>query len=168
MRLLLDRLPSPVGENFVVWDESENVRALDFEDHEARLQNLLRRYYRKFDLIRAPAPATIMGKLEAYFNGDILAIDTIPIANGGTPFQQDAWSALRAIPAGATQSYAQQAAAIGKPKACRAIGTANGANPIAIIVPCHRVIGSTGKLIGYGGGLVRKQWLLEHERRHCR
>lgn len=168
MRLLLDRLPSPIGKNFVVWDESETVRALDFEDHEARLQKLLGRYYQKFDLIRAPAPTTIRKKIEAYFNGDLLAIETIPIANNGTPFQQDAWSALRDIPPGATQSYAQQAAAIGKPHACRAIGTANGANPIAIIVPCHRVIGSTGKLIGYGGGLVRKQWLLEHERRHCR
>ena len=93
--------------------------------------------------------------------------DTIPIVTGGTRFQLEAWSALRTIPAGATLTYGQQAAKIGKPKASRAIGAANGSNPIALIVPCHRVIGRSGALTGYGGGIGRKRWLLAHERRHA-
>jgi methylated-DNA-[protein]-cysteine S-methyltransferase len=81
----------------------------------------------------------------------------------GTPFQKNVWQALRRIPAGTTISYAELAKRIGEPAAVRAVGTANGANPVAVIVPCHRVIGSNGRLIGYGGGLDRKQWLLQHE-----
>ncbi|MEQ1888756.1 MAG: methylated-DNA--[protein]-cysteine S-methyltransferase, partial [Alphaproteobacteria bacterium] len=166
MRLLIDRLPSPIGNNFIIWDEAEHVRALDFEEYETRMHDLLQRHYRRYELIKARLPKIISEKLEAYFDGDICAIDRIPAANGGTPFQRDAWSALRAIPAGATRTYGQQAATIGKPKASRAVGAANGANPVVIIVPCHRVIGSTGKLTGFGGGLARKQWLLDHEKRY--
>ncbi len=101
--------------------------------------------------------------LERYFKGDTAVLDSIPVELNGTPFQKTVWQALRRIPCGTTISYAELAKRIGDPAAVRAVGTANGANPVAVIVPCHRVIGSNGKLIGYGGGLDRKQWLLGHE-----
>jgi O-6-methylguanine DNA methyltransferase len=88
----------------------------------------------------------------------------MPLAPAGTDFQQRVWQVLRTIPFASTRSYAEQAIAIGQPTATRAVARANGDNPIAIIVPCHRVIGANGKLTGYGGGLWRKQWLLDHER----
>jgi methylated-DNA-[protein]-cysteine S-methyltransferase len=98
-----------------------------------------------------------------YFTGEIGVLDTIPVELNGTPFQKNVWQALRRIPGGSTISYAELAKRIGEPSAVRAVGAANGANPVAVIVPCHRVIGSDGRLTGYGGGLDRKQWLLEHE-----
>jgi methylated-DNA-[protein]-cysteine S-methyltransferase len=106
----------------------------------------------------------VIGQLEAYFAGARPAFD-VPLAPAGTPFQRDAWMALRAIPYGQTRSYSEQAAALGRPRAIRAVGAANGRNPLAIVVPCHRVVGSGGSLTGYGGGLDRKRWLLDHERR---
>jgi methylated-DNA-[protein]-cysteine S-methyltransferase len=101
--------------------------------------------------------------MRAYFKGDIGVIDTLPVETAGTPFQRSVWKALRKIGKGGTISYAELARRIGKPKAVRAAGLANGQNPISIVVPCHRVIGSNGTLTGYGGGLPRKKWLLEHE-----
>lgn len=103
-------------------------------------------------------------QLEAYFAGDLLEFD-LAIAPEGTPFQQRVWSALRAIPYGETVSYGDVARTIGEPKAVRAVGAANGRNPISIVIPCHRVVGADGTLIGYGGGLERKRWLLAHETR---
>jgi methylated-DNA-[protein]-cysteine S-methyltransferase len=117
-------------------------------------------------LTTAPAPPAITRKLEAFFDGDLTALDAIETKSGGTSFQREVWSALRRIPPGTTISYGQLAARIGRPDACRAVGAANGSNPIAIIVPCHRVIGSGGKLTGYGGGIDRKRWLLDHETGH--
>jgi methylated-DNA-[protein]-cysteine S-methyltransferase len=101
--------------------------------------------------------------LSRYFSGEVGILDDIAVELNGTPFQKNVWQALRRIPAGRTLSYAELAKRIGEPSAIRAVGTANGANPVAVIVPCHRVIGSNGRLTGYGGGLDRKQWLLEHE-----
>ena len=101
--------------------------------------------------------------MRAYFKGDIAAIDTLPVETTGTQFQRSIWQALRKIPRGTTITYAELAKRIDKPKAIRAAGLANGQNPISIVVPCHRVIGSNGTLTGYGGGLPRKKWLLEHE-----
>jgi methylated-DNA-[protein]-cysteine S-methyltransferase len=103
-------------------------------------------------------------ELGDYFAGKLVTF-TVPTAAEGTPFQRRAWAALRKIPYGATRTYGQQAAAIGSPRASRAVGLANGRNPIAIIVPCHRVIGSNGSLTGFGGGLPRKRFLLDLERR---
>src|SRR5690606_5527006 len=97
------------------------------------------------------------------FEGDISALDALPVVTGGTEFQRRVWAALRQIPAATTISYGQLAARIGAPAASRAVGLANGANPVPIVVPCHRVIGANGKLTGFGGGLPRKQWLLSHE-----
>lgn len=115
-----------------------------------------------------PAPFTeVKRQLDSYFAGSLREFE-IPLDLVGTPFQKAAWQALQKIPYGETRSYAQQATLCGKPKAVRAIGTANGRNPISIIVPCHRVIGKDGSLIGYGGGLERKRFLLELENSSCR
>ncbi|MCC6928996.1 MAG: methylated-DNA--[protein]-cysteine S-methyltransferase [Gemmatimonadaceae bacterium] len=104
-------------------------------------------------------------QLDEYFAGTRLSFE-IPLAPDGTEFQRRVWMALRDIPYAQTVSYGDIARGIGNPKGVRAVGLANGRNPISIIVPCHRVIGSNGSLTGYGGGLERKQWLLEHEARH--
>lgn len=101
--------------------------------------------------------------LKAYFDGDLEAIDSLSVARPGTAFQREVWAELRNIPCGTTISYAELAERIGRPKAVRAVGTANGANPVPIVVPCHRVIGANGTLTGYGGGLEKKRWLLVHE-----
>jgi len=101
--------------------------------------------------------------LKAYFDGDLEAIDGLDVGKPGTAFQREVWAELRNIPCGTTISYAELAERIGRPKAVRAVGTANGANPISIVVPCHRVIGANGTLTGYGGGLENKRWLLVHE-----
>ena len=104
----------------------------------------------------------ILGQLDAYFAGRLTEFD-IPVKLDGTEFQRRVWSQLQAIPYGETISYGELARRVGSPKASRAVGLANGRNPVTIIVPCHRVIGSNGKLTGYGGGLDRKTWLLDHE-----
>lgn len=104
-------------------------------------------------------------RLKRYFRGDLAALDEQPVRLLGTDFQCAVWRALRRIPAGATRSYAQLAAAVKRPAAVRAVGAANGANPIALFVPCHRVIASDGTPHGYGGGIERKRWLLAHEAR---
>jgi len=105
-------------------------------------------------------------ELIAYFGGNLRAF-TCPVDMRGTPFQREVWAALLAIPFGETRSYADIAAAIGRPKAVRAVGAANGANPVPVVVPCHRVIGANGTLTGFGGGLDLKRWLLNHEANSC-
>ena len=107
--------------------------------------------------------AAAAAQLGEYFAGERLAFD-LPLVPTGTPFQQRVWSALREIPYGRTTTYGELATGLGQPTASRAVGLANGRNPIAVIVPCHRVIGADGSLTGFGGGLPRKRWLLEHER----
>lgn len=104
----------------------------------------------------------VIAQLDAYFAGDLQRFD-VPLRPAGTEFQRRVWAALQQIPYGRTASYGQLADRVGNPKACRAVGLANGRNPIGIIVPCHRVIGADGTLTGYGGGLQRKRWLLDHE-----
>lgn len=166
--LILDRLDTPVGQVLLVVDGDGAVRALDFHDYEPRLRRLLRLHYSAFDLTPGVAPEAVRAAVAAYFAGDPTALDTLDVQTGGTDFQRSVWAALRAIPVGETRTYGQLAAAIGRPSAVRAVGLANGSNPVAVIVPCHRVIGANGALTGYAGGLERKQWLLEHERRHAR
>jgi len=165
--LKLAEYPSPVGAIRLVSDADGLLRALDFEGYDERLHRLLRRHYADYTLDPGPAPANVIEALDAYFAGDLLAIDAVKTATGGAEFQREVWAGLRTIPAGETLSYGALAARIGRPKASRAVGAANGANPIAVIVPCHRVIGASGSLTGFGGGLERKAWLLEHERRHA-
>lgn len=162
--LSIHRYSSPMGLLYLVHDGVQ-LRALDFDGYDARLDRLLRQHYGVYALKTVTAPASIGSALDAYFEGDLHAIDDIPVATGGTEFQRCVWRALRDIPAGQTISYGTLAARIGKPLAVRAVGLANGANPLGIVVPCHRVIGANGSLTGYGGGLDRKRWLLAHEGR---
>ncbi len=161
--LTLDRVATPVGEVLLVTDGQGAVRALDFADYEARMTRLLARHAPGAIVVEGRAPEPVRTAVERYFGGDVRALDGLTVATGGTDFQRTVWKALRAIPAGETRTYGQLAAAIGSPRAVRAAGLANGQNPIAVIVPCHRVIGANGTLTGYAGGLARKRWLLAHE-----
>jgi methylated-DNA-[protein]-cysteine S-methyltransferase len=162
--LFLDRLPSPIGAMLVVHDTQERLRAIEFHDCETRLMRLLHIHYGPRALSERRTPVVIRDALASYFAGGLGAIDRIEVATMGTQFQRDVWTALRAIRPGNTVSYGALAARIGRPKAVRAVGAANGANPISVVVPCHRVIGADASLTGYGGGIERKRWLLRHER----
>jgi methylated-DNA-[protein]-cysteine S-methyltransferase len=171
LRFLLGRLDTPIGEMLIVTDGEGNLRAIDWAEHEMRMRRLLERQYRGrdagrgFTLEGGRAPRDVVRALENYFAGDLTAIDRLPVKTAGTPFQRKVWSALQRIPCGATVSYAQLAIEIGSPAAVRAVGLANGSNPVGVVVPCHRVIGSNGSLTGYGGGIHRKSWLPKHESR---
>lgn len=162
MTLTVDRMKSPLGMLLIV-SGGDEVFALTFEDHEQRALAQLRRRHKDVTLASGASPAALRGALASYFDGEIGALTAIRVQTGGTPFQQAVWSALREIPVGSTTSYSRLARTIGRPSAVRAVGLANGANPVAIVVPCHRVIGEDGSLTGYGGGLERKRWLLAHE-----
>ncbi|RZJ01307.1 MAG: methylated-DNA--[protein]-cysteine S-methyltransferase [Brevundimonas sp.] len=162
--LTLDRVQTPTGEVLLITDAEGAVRALDFAGYEDRMMRLLGRHWPRATLADGRAPQAVRAAVEAYFAGDASALDGLKVRTNGTEFQRSVWAALRAIPHGETRTYGQLAAAIGKPKAVRAAGLANGQNPVAVIVPCHRVIGANGTLTGYAGGLERKQWLLAHER----
>lgn len=161
--LFTDRLATPIGPLVIVADESGRLRALDFEDRGVGLQSLLAAH-RGVPVRQAADPGGLTAALRAYFGGDLTAIDALPVATTGTPFQESVWQALRTIPCGKTLSYGALARQLGRPAAVRAVGLANGANPVAVVVPCHRVIGADGSLTGYGGGIERKRWLLAHER----
>jgi methylated-DNA-[protein]-cysteine S-methyltransferase len=162
MELFLDEFASPIGKIALITD-GEALRMLEFVDRDERIERVLRLYFGDQRIIRGAGNLEIKRRAEAYFAGDLTGIDTIPVRTEGTPFQKQVWAELRNIPAGGTLSYGALAKRIGKPSASRAVGLANGSNPIAIVVPCHRVIGSNGSLTGYGGGMERKRWLLEHE-----
>ena len=159
--VLLDTLESPVG-TLTLAERAGRVCMLHFGDDRPAIDRVFDRWYPGEPRARQPL-LTLKARLERYFAGETTAIDAIPVELNGTAFQKTVWQALRRIPCGTTISYAELAKRIGDPAAVRAVGTANGANPVAVIVPCHRVIGSNGKLTGYGGGLDRKQWLLGHE-----
>jgi methylated-DNA-[protein]-cysteine S-methyltransferase len=162
----LERVPTPIGLLLLVTDAEDRVRALDWDDQATRLHWLLRRHYGPADAIlrEGRTPSDALRALAAYFAGDLSAIDRLHIETGGTAFQRAVWRALRRIPAGQTTTYGVLAAGLERPTAARAVGLASGANPIGIVVPCHRVIGANGSLTGYGGGLDRKRWLLAHEK----
>lgn len=165
LMLFRDHLPTPIGDLIVIADAEGKLRAVDWTDYDARMTRLLDRAYGRngYALQAKRDPGGLSSALRRYFKGDIAALATLPVAAPGTAFQSSIWRALRRIPDGTTISYAELARRIGKPKAVRAAGLANGQNPVSIVVPCHRVIGSDGSLTGYGGGLPRKRWLLEHE-----
>ena len=160
-----ERLDTPTGRMLLLTDEQGRVHALDWEDHHERMHRLLNRYYRKVTLAMREASQESAAKraVLAYFAGRLEAIGELRVATRGTDFQNEVWTALRQIPSGKTTSYGALAKGIGRPAAVRAVGLANGSNPIAVIVPCHRVIGANAALTGYGGGLARKRWLLQHE-----
>jgi methylated-DNA-[protein]-cysteine S-methyltransferase len=162
-------LATPIGDMLAL-DAGDGLCALEFTAPERRLPRLdarLRRWFPPHEIADRDTPtiARTRAWLDAYFAGETADTGDLRLDMRGAAFEKRVWMALRAIPAGETMSYGAIAKALGSAGAPRAVGAANGANPIAIIVPCHRVIGSSGSLIGYGGGLERKIWLLDHERR---
>jgi len=169
VRLLYDHVDSPLGPFTVVADGDGRLVAAGWTDDatDGRMAGRLRIFATRRDaeFVRAANPGGLSAALTAYFAGDLAAIEKLPVSeSAGTPFQRSVWRALRGIPCGESRSYGDIARAIGRPSAVRAVGLANGSNPICIVVPCHRVIGSNGKLVGYGGGVERKRWLLTHEK----
>jgi methylated-DNA-[protein]-cysteine S-methyltransferase len=163
MKLLIDRIESPLGTIILVADDI-SLCALDFEGYETRMMSLLQKRYAAIEFVESIDPHGFSSKIRAYLAGDYGSLADLPVNAGGTDFQQLVWQGLRSIPVGTTLTYGELAAQLGKPTAARAVGMANSLNPVAIVVPCHRVIGAQAKLTGYAGGLDRKQWLLEHER----
>ncbi len=169
-------IDTPLGELLLLMDVHGQLCAAEWRDDDSvagseRMRNALMRQARRHGAHRLDAlPATALPEdlrdaFGNYFSGALSALKTIACAAAGTAFQQEVWRALRDIAPGQTCSYSELAMTIGKPAAVRAVGTANGANPLSIVVPCHRIIGRDGALTGYGGGLWRKRWLLEHEAR---
>jgi methylated-DNA-[protein]-cysteine S-methyltransferase len=160
--VMVDRIPSPVGDIVIAVRDNALV-LLDFVDNEDRIERLLRNIEPAGKLHDTVDPTGVSTKVDRYFSGELGALDDIVVDAHGTPFQRLVWAGLRAIPAGTTTTYGRLASQVGHPTASRAVGAANGANPIGIVVPCHRVIGANGTLTGYAGGLDRKIWLLRHE-----
>jgi len=166
LRFFLDRVSTPIGDLLIVADSEGNLRAAFWTDDDNDLRRVLEGQYpgKRVELGPAVDPHGLRDALRAYFAGDLHSIDKLPVETGGTQFQREVWRALRDIPCGSTISYGELARRIGRPAAVRAVGLANGANPVGVVVPCHRVIGANGSLTGYGGGIERKRWLLDHER----
>lgn len=162
MLLHYDEFQSPIG-RILFASDSEAICALDFSGYETRMQSLLAKRYGASEFRRGSDPLDLGKALRDYFSGDLHAFDSTPVRTNGTPFQELVWKALRTVPAGSTWTYGQLALALNRPTSARAVGHANSLNPVAIIVPCHRVIGASSSLTGYAGGLERKQWLLHHE-----
>jgi methylated-DNA-[protein]-cysteine S-methyltransferase len=158
-RLLIDEFKTPIGQLALLADEAGRLHAVGFFDGHARMEAALG----SSNPTRAKDPGGLTSALRAYFDGELSAIDGLPLVMGGTEFQRSVWRGLLKIPCGETRSYGDLARQIQRPKAVRAVGLANGSNPIGIVVPCHRVIGANGTLTGYGGGIERKRWLLAHE-----
>jgi methylated-DNA-[protein]-cysteine S-methyltransferase len=162
MIIHVESIASPVGDLLAVTDES-SLHALFFEGREDRVQRWLGNRAAHVELVERPGCLGIRERLARYFAGDFTAFDGLRLSTGGTPFQESVWAQLSTIPPGTTTTYGAIAQRLGSPKLSRAVGLANGSNPIPIVIPCHRVVGSNGKLTGFGGGLPRKTWLLRHE-----
>ena len=149
---------TPVGRLLLAGDD-EYLKYLVFEHEKSRERHGIP----KSDWEENPRPfREVVRQLQAYFDGDLRSFD-VPVDTDGTSFQRSVWEALRSVPYGETTSYGEIARRIGRPDAARAVGLANGRNPVSIIVPCHRIIGSNGSLVGYGGGIDRKTTLLRLE-----
>ena len=162
MALRCTTLASRIGE-LALASRDERLCLLHFGADDASVHRALARWYPGTPVEAHPDPAGAATALARYFDGDLAALDAIEVELNGTAFQRRVWEALRAIRAGTTCSYADLARRVQAESAVRAVGAANGANPVAIVLPCHRVIGSDGSLTGYGGGIDRKRWLLRHE-----
>ena len=156
------QIDSPVGP-LTLAIRGVRLCLLHFGADRRNVSATLERWYPGEASAKLAAADEVLERLASYFDGHITALDGIDVGLNGTPFQRRVWEALRGVPAGTTASYGEIARRIAAPAAVRAVGAANGANPVAIVVPCHRIIGSSGSLTGYGGGLERKQWLLRHE-----
>jgi methylated-DNA-[protein]-cysteine S-methyltransferase len=153
---------SPIGPLGLAAEDGVLV-AVTF-DGRGPLQSWAARVLGRCELVTVADPAGVSALLRRFFGGELDALTGVPLRLHGTEFQRRTWEALRRIPAGTTWSYRRLAEELGDPRATRAVGAANGQNPVPVVVPCHRVIGSNGSLTGFGGGLERKRWLLEHER----
>lgn len=164
--LFVETVTSPIGDIIVTHDDKALCN-VEFADSERRDKELAQHFPRATYEERRRA-SEFAKALRAYFKGDIAAIDELPVATFGTDFQRKVWRALRRIPAGETQGYGEFAKSLRNPNAARAIGHANGANPVAVIVPCHRLRGASGSLVKYGGGLERKRWLIDHEAKYVK
>jgi methylated-DNA-[protein]-cysteine S-methyltransferase len=162
MRLRCTTVASPVGD-LTLAARDDRLCLLHFGADDAAVRLTLSRWYHGVSVDTHPDPAGAAAALARYFDGDLGALDALEVELNGTPFQRRVWDALRGIRAGTTCSYADLARQIHAESAVRAVGAANGANPVALVLPCHRVIGSDGSLTGYGGGIDRKRWLLLHE-----
>ncbi|WP_312670081.1 methylated-DNA--[protein]-cysteine S-methyltransferase [Pseudescherichia sp.] len=165
LTLLEDKIDTPLGPLWVICDEEYRLRAVEWDEHADRMALLLNVHYRKpgYRRVASSNPGGLSDKLHDYFAGNLSVIDHLPTETAGTPFQRAVWQALREIPCGQVIHYGQLADMLGRAGAARAVGAANGANPVSIVVPCHRVIGRNGTLTGYAGGVQRKEWLLRHE-----
>jgi methylated-DNA-[protein]-cysteine S-methyltransferase len=166
-RLSFSRIaaPDPIGAVLLASD-GRGLVCIDYGVETGRFAAFLtRRFGPEYSLEPAEDPQGCASALRAYLGGRLDALDDLPTNAGGSPFQRRVWAILRAIPPGTTRSYGSIATELGQPGASRAVGLANGSNPINLVVPCHRVIGSGGALTGYGGGIDRKRWLLAHEAR---
>ena len=161
--LLVERLATPIGALLLTHD-GQALWNIAFEDRKERRAAELARHAPDAAIRSQRRRSPFARALERYFAGDVFAIDHLPVAGIGTPFQRKAWNALRRVKAGTTRSYGEQSTRIGHPGAARAVGRANGLNPVSIVVPCHRLVGSDGALVHYGGGLERKRWLIDHEK----
>jgi methylated-DNA-[protein]-cysteine S-methyltransferase len=157
-----DEFESPIGSLPFVSD-GERICALGFAGYQKSIEIQLSKRFGAVEWKRGSDPQNLKTILWRYFDGDLKVLDAIEVSTAGTAFQEQVWKALRTIPVGSTWSYSQLAVHIGRPRAVRAVGHANGQNPVAVIVPCHRVIGASSALTGFGGGLERKRWLLQHE-----
>lgn len=162
MNVEIASMSSPVG-TLTITVRHGRLVGLCFDGLWERRRRALEARDRSLRLVAAADPAGIVSRLGRYFDGDFSALAAIEVEAEGTPFQQSVWQQLRRIPVGQTRTYAEIAQAIGAPTAVRAVGAANGANPVGIVVPCHRVIGSDGRLTGFAGGLTAKRWLVDHE-----
>ncbi len=165
MQLFVERIKTPIGALLITHD-GKALANVAFADREDRRAKELARDFPDAEVKRAMKPTNFAAALMRYFDGDIRAIDKLPVIAFGTEFQKQCWTALRDVRPGITRTYGDHARAIGRPSASRAVGAANGFNPISIVVPCHRLIGANGSLVHYGGGIERKRWLIEHEARH--
>jgi methylated-DNA-[protein]-cysteine S-methyltransferase len=164
-RIDIAHYASPIGE-LILASAAGKLVHLDFAENDERLRTIQSRRFRQIDWREGGAiPPSVIRWLDAYFSGEVHALPMADIEMIGTAFQKQVWRALIAIPCGECLSYGGLAIALGHPRAVRAVARANALNPVSVIVPCHRVIGSNGKLTGYAGGLDRKRWLLEHEAR---
>ncbi len=162
VKLSLATCPSPIGPLVLATGPHGLVR-LELGGDRAQVEADLARRFADCEVREARDPGGVASALRRYFDGRLDALDALPVDPRGTEFQRQVWLTLRQIPAGRTWSYAQLAQAVGRPSAVRAVGATNGRNPLPLVLPCHRVIGSDGSLVGYGGGLDRKVWLLRHE-----
>jgi methylated-DNA-[protein]-cysteine S-methyltransferase len=165
--LTAETIETPLGGLVVATDQHAAIYLVEFADCQARIERWMSHYAKANPFRLAPgsiAPA-IRRAFARYFDGDVVALDALAVRFVGTPFHRQVWSALRAIGPGQTLSYGEFAERLGRPRAARAVGHANGANPLSIVVPCHRLVAADGGLTKYGGGLERKRWLLDHEKR---